>query len=175
MFTPLAGVALIMSDKAVFLDRDNTIIEDLGYINDPTLVRLLPGVEQAIKSLGAAGYKIVVVTNQSGVAHGLLTEGTLEKIHDEIRRQLEDKGAFLDAVYYCPFHPEGTVEGYAMDSELRKPRPGMLLKAAGEMDLDLAASWMVGDSSATSRRGSGPGAGRSACAAGRAEADRPGG
>jgi D,D-heptose 1,7-bisphosphate phosphatase len=135
-----------MSDKAVFLDRDNTIIDDPGYIGDPSLVRLLPGVEQAIKSLQAAGYKIVVVTNQSGIARGLLTEAMLERIHDELRRQLAVKEAYLDAIYYCPYHPEGTVEGYAIDSGLRKPRPGMLLKAAGEMDLELAGSWMVGDS-----------------------------
>ena len=135
-----------MSDKAVFLDRDNTIIEDAGYIGDPSLVRLLPGVEQAIKSLQAAGYKIVVVTNQSGVARGLLTEAMLEKIHDELRRQLALKEAYLDAIYYCPYHPEGTVEGYVIDSGLRKPKPGMLLKAAGEMDLNLSGSWMVGDS-----------------------------
>jgi D,D-heptose 1,7-bisphosphate phosphatase len=135
-----------MPDKAVFLDRDNTIIDDPGYIGDPSLVRLLPGVEQAIKSLQAAGYKIVVVTNQSGIARGLLTEAMLERIHDELRRQLALKEAYLDAIYYCPYHPEGTVEGYAIDSGLRKPRPGMLLKAAGEMDLELAGSWMVGDS-----------------------------
>ena len=135
-----------MSDKAVFMDRDNTIIEDPGYIGDPSLVRLLPGVEQAIKSLQAAGYKIVVVTNQSGIARGLLTEAMLDRIHDELRRQLAIKEAYLDAIYYCPYHPEGTVEGYAIDSGLRKPRPGMLLKAAGEMDLELAGSWMVGDS-----------------------------
>lgn len=135
-----------MSNKAVFLDRDNTLIDDPGYIGDPSLVRLLPGVEQAIKSLQAAGYKIVVVTNQSGVARGLITEAGLEKIHDELRRQLAAKEAYLDAIYYCPFHPEGTVEEFAKESELRKPRPGMLLKAASEMDLDLARSWMVGDS-----------------------------
>lgn len=135
-----------MPDKAVFMDRDNTIIDDPGYIGDPSLVRLLPGVEQAIKSLQAAGYKIVVVTNQSGIARGLLTEEMLERIHDELRRQLALKEAYLDAIYYCPYHPEGTVEGYAIDSGLRKPRPGMLLKAAGEMDLELAGSWMIGDS-----------------------------
>lgn len=135
-----------MSDKAVFLDRDNTLIDDPGYIGDPSLVRLLPGVEQAVKSLQAAGYKIVVVTNQSGIARGLITVDALEKIHDELRRQLAAKEAFLDAIYYCPFHPEGTVEEFAKESELRKPRPGMLLKAASELDLDLARSWMVGDS-----------------------------
>ena len=108
-------------------------------------MKLLPGVELALKSLAAAGFKIVVVTNQSGIARGLLTEETLAQIHAELRRQLSEKGAHLDAIYYCPYHPEGTVEAYAMESDLRKPQPGMLLKAAEEMDIDLPASWMVGD------------------------------
>jgi len=135
-----------MANKAVFLDRDHTLIEDPGYISDPSSVRLLPGVELALKSLTQAGYKLIVVTNQSGVARGLLTEEALEKVHAEMRRQLSEKGARLDAIYHCPYHPEGTVEGYAMDSELRKPRPGMLLQGAAEFDIDLAQSWMVGDS-----------------------------
>lgn len=135
-----------MANKAVFLDRDQTIIEDTGYLSDPAGIKLLPGVESAIKSLSSAGYKIVVVTNQSGVARGLLTEETLDRIHDELRRQLAEKDAYLDAIYYCPFHPEATIEAYAVDSELRKPKPGMLLKAAAEMEIDLADSWMVGDS-----------------------------
>jgi D,D-heptose 1,7-bisphosphate phosphatase len=135
-----------MASKAVFLDRDNTVIEDPGYISDPQVVKLLPGVELAIKSLAQAGYKIVIVSNQSGVARGLLTEEMLERIHTELQRQLGTHGAHLDGIYYCPFHPEGTVEQYTKDSDLRKPKPGMLLKAAEDMDLDLPASWMVGDS-----------------------------
>ena len=135
-------------NKAVFLDRDHTIIDDPGYLSDPEAVRLLPGVEVAIKSLAQAGYKIVVVTNQSGIARGLLTEETLEKINAEMRRQLAARGAHLDAIYYCPYHVEGTVEKYIVDSELRKPKPGMLLKAAKELDIDLSKSWMVGDSPA---------------------------
>jgi D-glycero-D-manno-heptose 1,7-bisphosphate phosphatase len=134
-----------MANRAVFLDRDQTIIEDPGYISDPAAVKLLPGVDLAIKSLRQGGYLTVVVTNQSGIARGLLTEEALEKIHGEMRRQLAAGGAHLDAVYYCPFHPEGTVEPYAVDSDLRKPSPGMLLKAAGDLDIDLSASWMVGD------------------------------
>lgn len=133
-------------NRAVFVDRDNTLIEDLGYISDPGAVRLLPGVELAVKSLAQAGYKIVVCTNQSGIARGMLTEDALEKIHGEMRRQLADKGAHLDAIYYCPYHPEGTVEAYAKESSLRKPQPGMLLAAADELGLDLSQSWMVGDS-----------------------------
>lgn len=135
-----------MASKAVFVDRDKTLMEDPGYISDPQAVKLLPGVELAIKSLNQAGYKVIVVTNQSGVARGLLTEQTLEEIHAELRRQLHAKGVHLDGIYYCPYHPEGTVEQYAQDSPLRKPKPGMLLKAAEELDIDLKASWMVGDS-----------------------------
>ena len=135
-----------MANKAVFLDRDNTLIEDPGYMADPGKVKLLPGVELAMKSMAQAGYKMVVVTNQSGIARGLLTEEMLEKIHAELRRQLAAHDARYDALYYCPFHPEGTVEEYAKDSDLRKPQPGMLVKAAKELDIDLAQSWMVGDS-----------------------------
>jgi D,D-heptose 1,7-bisphosphate phosphatase len=135
-----------MANKAVFLDRDHTLIEDPGYLSDPASVKLLPGVDLALKSLAAGGFKTVVATNQSGVARGLLTEETVGHIHAELRRQLADKGAHLDAIYYCPYHPEGTVEAYARDSEFRKPQPGMLLKAAQELDIDLVASWMVGDS-----------------------------
>lgn len=134
-----------MANKAVFLDRDRTVIEDPGYLSDPSAVKLLPGVELAIKSLALAGYRRVVVTNQSGVARGLLTEEALVKIHAEMQRQLAEKGAHLDGIYYCPYHPEGTVEGYAIDSDLRKPKPGMLRKAADDLDIDLSASWMVGD------------------------------
>lgn len=135
-----------MANKAVFLDRDNTVTEDPGYLSSPDQVKLRPGVELALKSLSQAGYKLVVVTNQSGIARGLLTVEQLEAIHAELRRQLAEKGAHLDAVFYCPYHPEGTVVEYAKDSDLRKPEPGMLLKAAAQMDIDLSKSWMVGDS-----------------------------
>ena len=135
-----------MGNSAIFIDRENTLIEDPGYISDPAAVKLLPGVELALKSLKQAGYLLVVVTNQSGVARGLLSEESLEAIHAELRRQLGEKGVHLDMVCYCPYHPEGTIEKYAVDSELRKPKPGMLLKAAGQLEIDLAQSWMIGDS-----------------------------
>ena len=134
-----------MANKAVFLDRDGTLMEDTGYLSDPAGVKLLPGVDLAIKSLHQAGFKIVVITNQSGVARGLLTEETLEEIHSELRRQLAEKGAMLDAIYYCPFHPEGLVPKYTKESELRKPAPGMLQEAAEQLDISLRGSWMVGD------------------------------
>ena len=135
-----------MTTRAVFLDRDHTVIQDPGYLSDPDAVKLLPGVERAIRSLAQAGYKVVVVTNQSGVARGLLSIETLEAIHTEMRRQLAAGGAHVDAIYTCPYHPDGKVEAYAIDSELRKPQPGMLLQAAKDLDIDLAESWMVGDS-----------------------------
>lgn len=136
-----------MTHRAVFLDRDRTIIEDPGYISDPSVVKLLPGADLAIKGLRQGGYLAVVVTNQSAIARGLLTEEMLERIHGEMRRQLAASvGAHVDAIYYCPFHPEGTVEPYAVDSQDRKPQPGMLLRAAKDLDIDLGASWMVGDS-----------------------------
>lgn len=135
-----------MADKAVFLDRDRTLMEDPGYASQVEDVKLLPGVELALKSLAQVGYKLVVVTNQSGVARGLLSEESLGRIHEELQRQLGEKGAHLDAIYYCPFHPEGVVEGYARESDERKPHPGMLRRAAREMNLDLPASWMIGDS-----------------------------
>jgi D-glycero-D-manno-heptose 1,7-bisphosphate phosphatase len=133
--------------KAVFVDRDHTLIDDPGYINDPSQVILLPGVEKALKAMSAAGYKIVMVTNQSGIARGLLTEERLAEIHQEIIRQLALHGAQLDAIYYCPYHPDGSVARYAMESDLRKPAPGMLMQAARDLAINLSESWMVGDAS----------------------------
>ena len=135
-----------MATKAVFLDRDNTLMEDPGYLAEPAAVKLLPGVELALKSLAQSGYRLVVVTNQSAVARGLLTIEGLEGVHEELRRQLAERGAELDGIYYCPYLPEGSVEQFARDSDERKPKPGMLLRAASELDIDLAESWMVGDS-----------------------------
>jgi D-glycero-D-manno-heptose 1,7-bisphosphate phosphatase len=135
-----------MPHKAVFIDRDGTLIDDVGYLTDPSDLTLLPGAELAIKSLRQAGFRIVVVTNQSGVARGLLSETQLEDVHAHLRQQLAEKGAMLDAIYYCPYHPDGTVPKYTRQSDLRKPAPGMLTKAAEELDLDLSGSWMIGDS-----------------------------
>lgn len=143
--------------KAVFLDRDGTIIDDPGYLSDPNAVILLSGAARAIGSLARAGYKIVVVTNQSGVARGLLSEETLGAIHAEMCRMVSAEGGCIDAVYYCPYHEQGTVARYAAASQLRKPKPGMLLKAADEMNIDLESSWMVGDSDDDIAAGQGAG------------------
>ena len=135
-----------MPDKAVFLDRDDTLINDPGYISDPTQVELLPGASKALIDIKKMGYKTVIVSNQSAVARGIVTENTLTHIHARLRELLGRQNAYLDAIYYCPFHPEGSVAKYRKESECRKPNPGMLLKAAQEMDIDLEQSWMVGDS-----------------------------
>jgi D,D-heptose 1,7-bisphosphate phosphatase len=135
-----------MSHKAVFLDRDDTLISDPGYISDPAQVQLLPHVGHSLAMLKKMGYLLVVVTNQSGVARGIVTEQTLEQIHHHLKKLLADEGVYLDAIYYCPYHPEGTVAKYTRESDLRKPQPGMLLKAAEELDIDLSQSWMIGDS-----------------------------
>ena len=136
-----------MSDKAIFLDRDDTLIEDPGYISSPEQVSLLTGVPRALIELKALGYKLVVVTNQSAVARGIVTEKSLGEIHKRLEKLLAEKNSFLDRIYYCPYHPDGAVKKYRQESELRKPNPGMLLKAAEEMDLDLDQSWCVGNSS----------------------------
>ena len=135
-----------MKNKAIFLDRDDTLIADPGYINDPKQVRLLPAAADGLKQLRQMGYKLVVVTNQSAVARGIVTEEVLRQIHDQLIELLKAQGAVIDKIYYCPYHPDGVIEKYRKDSELRKPSPGMILKAAEEMDIDLAKSWMVGNS-----------------------------
>jgi D-glycero-D-manno-heptose 1,7-bisphosphate phosphatase len=136
-----------MSNKAIFLDRDDTLIEDPGFINHPDQVKLLDGVDKSLIELRAMGYKLVVVSNQSGVARGIVSEEALGEIHDRLKQLLAEKGAPLDRIYYCPYHPDGIIEKYRKESDRRKPNPGMLLAAADEMDIDLSQSWMIGNSS----------------------------
>ncbi|MCX5644057.1 MAG: HAD family hydrolase [Phycisphaerae bacterium] len=134
-----------MSNTAVFLDRDGTLIHDPGYLNHPDQVQVIDGVAEALKEFQLLGYKRVVASNQSGVARGVVSIEMLERIHDRLRELLAVKGASVDAIYYCPHHPDGTIPEYRKDSDWRKPKPGMLLAAAKEMDLDLSRSWMIGD------------------------------
>lgn len=122
---------------AVFLDRDGTLNENLDYLTRPEDMRLLPGVAPALMRLRAAGYACVVVTNQSAIGRGMIDEATLDAIHEEMLRQLAVDGAALDAIYASP---------HVNDHPDRKPAPGMLLQAAADLGLDLASSWMVGDS-----------------------------
>ncbi|MFH1615163.1 MAG: HAD family hydrolase [Planctomycetota bacterium] len=134
-----------MDSKAIFLDRDGTVNDDVGYLNHPSQVKLLPGAAEALIELKKMGYKLIIATNQSAVARGIVSEQVLETIHKRLKELLAEKGAYLDQIYYCPFHPQGVIEKYRRDSDLRKPNTGMLTLAADEMDIDLSQSWMIGN------------------------------
>ncbi|MFG0331045.1 MAG: HAD-IIIA family hydrolase [Phycisphaerales bacterium] len=135
------------SNRAVFFDRDNTIIHDEdGYLGDPAAVRLIRGSAHAIASLRQLGYRIVVATNQSGVARGYFDEKAVDAVHQRIAELVhETSGGVIDRFYYCPFHPDGVVDSYAREHPWRKPQPGMLLQAAEDLELSLEESWFVGD------------------------------
>lgn len=136
-----------MTRPAVFLDRDGTlIVREREFLTDPAEVRLIAGAAEAVKRLREAGYLVFVATNQSAVARGLVTERTLAAIHARMCALLEAEGASLDAIYSCPHHPSGERELYRVECECRKPKAGMLRQAAEEWSVDLARSWMVGDS-----------------------------
>jgi len=129
---------------AVFLDRDGTLIELVHHLTDPGDVALIPGAGEAVQQLREAGFPVILVTNQSVIGRGKLTEAGLEKVHAEMRRQLALQAADVDAIYFCPLKPlqkDPTV----IEDPMRKPGPGMLLEAAREHGLDLPRSWMVGD------------------------------
>lgn len=129
---------------AVFLDRDGTLIEDVDYLSDPAKVRLINGAAGAVHLLQSAGYACVVITNQSAIGRGLLTVDVLEKIHAEMHRQLALHDVRLDGVYYCPIAPL-VPDRTTVEHPDRKPGPGMVFRAARELGLDVARSWMVGD------------------------------
>ena len=141
---PPGAPARAAGRPAVFLDRDGTLIEDTHYLVDPRHVRLLPGAVEALRRLRAAGFACVVVTNQSAIARGMLTEDGLRLVHEELARQLAERGVALDATYHCPEAPLGG-DPTAVEHPDRKPGPGMLLRAAADLGLDLGASWMIGD------------------------------
>lgn len=130
---------------AVFLDRDGTINEETGYLDSIEKLRLIPGAAAAIRLINAGGMKAVVVTNQSGVARGFYDEAFVEKTHARLREILRAEGAFLDGIYCCPHHPTEGKGDYLQSCDCRKPAPGLLLRAARELRLDLARSYMVGD------------------------------
>jgi len=132
-------------DKAVFLDRDGTIVEDIGYLNSPEQIKFISGSIQAIKMLNDAGYEVIVITNQAGVAKGLVTEDMLQTIDKIIQKNILNGGGHLTAFYYCPHHPEHGVYPYRQICECRKPHTGLIKRATRDHDLDLSKSFMIGD------------------------------
>ena len=131
---------------AVFLDRDGTIVREVGYLRSPAQLRLLPRAASAIRRLNDAGFAVIITTNQSGIARGILTEADLALTNETLQRRLARYRAHIDAFYFCPHHPEVGPPEYRRRCRCRKPSPGMLLRAAREFDLDLARSFAVGDS-----------------------------
>lgn len=131
--------------KAVFLDRDGTLNVDVGYLHRLEDLELFPWTGDALRLLKRAGYTLVVVTNQSGIAHGLIAPGFVETCHAEMRRRLQPAGADLDGLYFCHHHPRGSVDGLAIECRCRKPLPGMVEDAVRDLGVDPAQSWVVGD------------------------------
>lgn len=131
--------------KAVFLDRDGTINVEVQYLSAVADFQFIPEVPQALKRLKDAGFLLVVVTNQSGIGRGYYDEAALDAIHSHMHAELAGFGAAIDACYFCPHHPEHAIAPYLKECGCRKPLPGMLQQAADDLDIDLAASFMIGD------------------------------
>jgi D-glycero-D-manno-heptose 1,7-bisphosphate phosphatase len=131
--------------RAVFLDKDGTLVEDIPYNVDPELLTLTWQAGPALQLFQQSGYALFVVTNQPGIAKGLFAEAALERVERRLSGLLAQYGVVLSGFYYCPHSPDGTVSGYAMSCGCRKPLPGMLFRAASEHGIDLARSWMIGD------------------------------
>jgi D,D-heptose 1,7-bisphosphate phosphatase len=131
--------------KAAFLDRDGVINLDRAYVSRWEDFEFVPGAVEAMRALKQAGFALVVVTNQSGIARGYYTEDQYQELTLAIKQALAEAGAAIDAVYHCPHHPAGTVAGLTMDCDCRKPAPGMIFRAARELNLSLTDSILVGD------------------------------
>ena len=131
--------------KAIFLDKDGTLINDDPYNVDPRRMLLAQGAGTGLRILARLGYRLLVVSNQSGVAKGCFEEAALPAVQRRLAELLEQEQVRLTAFYYCPHHPDGVVPRYSVECDCRKPLPGMLLRAAAEHGIDLAASWMIGD------------------------------
>ncbi|HZN03773.1 MAG TPA: HAD family hydrolase [Candidatus Polarisedimenticolia bacterium] len=134
-----------MSHRAIFMDRDGTVCEEMGYVNHLSRSRLLPRSLEAIRLANESGYLVVVATNQSGVARGLFAEELVRAVHRQLADRAAASGARIDALYFCPHHPREGAPPWRLDCDCRKPKPGMLTRAAREHHIDLGRSWMVGD------------------------------
>lgn len=145
-------------ERAVFLDRDGTINTDVDYLSSPDQIEFIPGSIDAIRELNALGVKVIVVTNQSGIARGLLTETDMHAVHEEMNILLRLHGAWIDDFFFCPHHPYAVVERYRYQCRCRKPEPGMLLDAAARHAIDLNNSFMIGDKFVDMKAGKSAGA-----------------
>ena len=134
-----------MSLKAVFLDRDGTLNVDVAYLYEIEKFQWIPGAKEALKYLTDKGYTLFVVTNQSGVARGYFPEEKVHELHEFIQAELNDVGVKIEKFYYCPHLADGPIAKYAVECECRKPKPGMILQAFNEYDIDKGASFLIGD------------------------------
>lgn len=134
-----------MSQRAIFLDRDGTLVHARHYPSQPRELVLYEGIGPGLRRLQAAGFQLVVITNQAGVARGYFTEEGVRRMNQYLCEELSRLSVHVDGVYYCPHHVDGIVPELAVECDCRKPRPGMILKAAAELDLDLPSSWFIGD------------------------------
>jgi len=134
-----------MSDKAIFLDKDGTLIPDIPYNVDTRRITLTKGVARGLPLLEKEGYKLFIISNQPGLAYGYFDEQALENVRKKIALLLKQRQVNLSGFYYCPHHPEGSVAPYNRRCNCRKPLPGLILKAARENNIDLDTSWMIGD------------------------------
>lgn len=134
-----------MKRPAVFIDRDGTISEEVGYVNHPSRFRVFPYSSEAIRILNDAGWLAILITNQAGVARGYFSEDVIHKVHDQLTHDLQNGSAKLDAIYYCAHHPSVGEPPYRLDCDCRKPRTGLIQQAAKDFEIDMAASWMAGD------------------------------
>lgn len=130
---------------AVFLDRDGTLLEEANYLDRLDRLVFFPYAVDAVRLLNRGGYAVVVITNQSGVGRGMYSEEFVRETHDLVAARMRAGGAHVDGFYYCPHHPDATVRAYRQECDCRKPAPGMLVRAAADLDLDLARSFAVGD------------------------------
>jgi D-glycero-D-manno-heptose 1,7-bisphosphate phosphatase len=130
---------------AAFLDRDGVINHDHGYVHRPDQIDWIPGAKESVRRLNDLGYRVVVVTNQAGVAHGYYGEEDIFTLHDWIQQEMAGEGAFIEAFYYCPYHPDAQVERFRADHADRKPNPGMIFRALSDMQIDKQHSFLIGD------------------------------
>jgi len=131
--------------KAIFLDRDGTINEEMGYINHPDRFKIFSFVAESIKIFNQSGFLVIIITNQSGIARGYYSETMVQNLHYRLITEMKNQGAQIDAIYYCPHHPtEGRGE-YRLECDCRKPKPGLILKAVQQHNISLAASYLIGD------------------------------